>query len=106
LDTFVSGVINTSKDQSFGAVIFIACVFGIILYAWLLYMWPMITLQATGFIAVTGVLAIGAWIGWVMATTAPPAPLESSFEYPPAAGSVTNAAPKVGTATKETNREA
>jgi predicted DNA-binding transcriptional regulator len=94
------------KDQLFGAVILVASVVGIVVYGWLLYIFPTTVLQITAFIAVGLVLGIAAWIGWVMATTAPPAPLESSFEHPPAAGSVTNAAPKVGTGTRETSREA
>jgi hypothetical protein len=71
-----------------------------------MYTWPLITLQATGFIAVAGVLAIGGWIGWVMAATPPPVPLESNVQSPSPAGSVTNAAPNVGAAIKGTNGEA
>jgi len=33
-------------------------------------------LELTGFIAVGGILGIGAWIGWTMATTPPPKPIE------------------------------
>ena len=33
-------------------------------------------MELTGFIAVGGILGIGAWIGWTMATTPPPKPIE------------------------------
>jgi predicted DNA-binding transcriptional regulator len=66
-----------SKDQSFGAAILVVSVLGIAVYGWLLYAYSIIVLQVTAFIAVAGVLAIAAWIGYTMATTPPPAPLES-----------------------------
>jgi predicted DNA-binding transcriptional regulator len=37
----------------------------------------MIVLQITAFVAVGAVLVVAAWIGWTMATTPPPAPLEA-----------------------------
>jgi predicted DNA-binding transcriptional regulator len=39
--------------------------------------YSIVVLQVTAFIAVAGILVILAWIGWTMATTPPPAPLES-----------------------------
>jgi len=70
-----------SKDQTIGALILIVCVLGIIIYGWLVFLppfpdWDIIVLKLTGFIAVLGILFIGAWIGWTMATTPPPRPLE------------------------------
>ena len=65
-----------SKDQTWGAGILVASIVGIIIYAVLLYLYPLPVLQITAFIAVAGVLAITAWIGWTMATTPPPAPLD------------------------------
>jgi predicted DNA-binding transcriptional regulator len=65
-----------SKDQTWGALILALSVLGIILYAWFVYSWALITLQITAFIAVAGILAIAAWIGYTMATTPPPAPFE------------------------------
>ncbi len=65
-----------SKDQTWGGVILLLSVLGIILYAWFVYAWPLITLQVTAFIAVAGILGIAAWIGYTMATTPPPAPFE------------------------------
>jgi len=65
-----------NKDRAIGAAIFVVSVVGIIVYAWLVYAFPVMVLQVTAFVAVAGVLVILAWIGWTMATTPPPAPLE------------------------------
>lgn len=66
-----------NKDQGIGAVILVASVVGIIIYAWLLFAYAVLVLQITAFIAVALVLVIAAWIGWTMTTTPPPAPLEA-----------------------------
>jgi len=65
-----------NKDQAIGTVILVGTVIGVMLYAWLLYAFAIVVLQITAFIAVGAVLVILAWIGWTMATTPPPAPLE------------------------------
>jgi predicted DNA-binding transcriptional regulator len=65
-----------NKDQVLGAGILIVSLVVIAVYAWLLYSYALIVLQITAFLAVAGVLVIIAWIGWTMATTPPPAPLE------------------------------
>jgi predicted DNA-binding transcriptional regulator len=65
-----------NKDQGIGAVLLVAGIVGIVIYAWLLFAYAIVVLQITAFIAVVGVLVILAWIGWTMATTPPPAPLE------------------------------
>lgn len=67
-----------SKDQTIGALVLVVCVLGIVVYGWLVFLtdyWALV-LQLTGFIAVLGILGIGAWIGWTMATTPPPKPIE------------------------------
>jgi len=71
-----------SKDQGIGAAILIGCLLGIIIYFWLVFFspWSLLILQLTGFIAVGGILGIGAWIGWTMATTPPPKPIEELEE--------------------------
>jgi predicted DNA-binding transcriptional regulator len=74
-----------NKDQTIGAVILLVSVVGIGVYAWLLYAYSIVVLQVTAFIAVAGILVILAWIGWTMATTPPPTPLESE----PATGETT-----------------
>jgi predicted DNA-binding transcriptional regulator len=65
-----------NKDQGIGAVILVASIIGLIVYAWLLYAYAIVVLQITAFVGVAAVLVIAAWIGWTMATTPPPAPLE------------------------------
>ena len=71
------------KDQGIGLVIFIASVAGILAYGYLLIIPNLTTLvlQITAFLAVGAILAILAWIGWTMATTPPPSPIEA--ELPP-----------------------
>lgn len=65
-----------NRDRVFGVIILVASVVVLVVYAWFLYAVPTITLQITAFVAVGAALVILAWIGWVMATTPPPAPLE------------------------------
>ena len=64
------------KDRSIGITLFIICIVGIFIYAWLLLTWAVLILQITAFVGVAAVLAIVAWIGWTMATTPPPPPVE------------------------------
>jgi len=80
-----------SKDQAIGGLIFLVCVILIIGYiAGLLfypYIQPVIDLGDVTvvqfwlvaipvLVAFVAVLGIGAWIGWTMATTPPPKPIE------------------------------
>jgi len=80
-----------SKDQSIGGVIFIVCLLIAIFYVvTLFYPQWMVDLKLASdtsavqfwivavpvFIAFIAVMAIGAWIGWTMATTPPPKPIE------------------------------
>jgi len=53
-------------------------VIGIIVYGWILFFteWTLLLLQITGFVAVVAVLGILAWIGYTLATTPPPKPIE------------------------------
>jgi predicted DNA-binding transcriptional regulator len=80
-----------SRDQSLGAIMLLVSVLGIAVYAWLLYTYSVVVLQVTAFIAVAGILAITAWIGYTMATTPPPAPLESEPPTPQTQTGTTNA---------------
>ena len=61
-----------------GALILVASVIGIIVYGWILFFteWTILLLQITGFVAVAAVLGILAWIGYTLATTPPPKPVE------------------------------
>lgn len=60
--------------RSIGIAIFIACIVGFIIYAWLLLVseWSTIVIQLTILAAVAGLLGVLAWIGLTMATTPPP----------------------------------
>jgi len=68
----------TSKDQTMGAGILVVSIVIIILYLyWLFftpYWWWAIVVPML--IIVLAVLGIAAWIGYTMATTPPPKPLE------------------------------
>lgn len=67
-----------SRDQVIGVLLVLVGIVGIILYAWLVFLteWSYLILQLTGFVAVAGVLGILAWIGYTLATTPPPKPIE------------------------------
>jgi len=60
--------------RSVGIAIFIACIVGFIIYAWLLLVseWSAIVVQLTVLAAVAGLLGVLAWIGLTMAITPPP----------------------------------
>jgi len=73
--------IMVNKDQGIGWLIFIICVILITSYAVALFLPALesirIWLIATPvLITFTAILTIGAWIGWTMATTPPPKPIE------------------------------
>jgi len=81
-----------SKDQTIGALILIVCAIVIVGYITALFLYPLciqpwLNLGATSdvqfwliavpvLIGFVGILLIGAWIGWTMATTPPPKPIE------------------------------
>src|SRR5208337_151019 len=76
-----------SKDQGIGGLICLVCVVVGVLYTLGLFYWGYwtagrnwqlsFTLVALPvFVAFIAILAIGAWIGWTMATTPPPKPIE------------------------------
>lgn len=76
-----------SKDQAIGGLICLVCVVVGIFYTLGLFYWGYyknsgvwniaFTLVAIPvFVAFIAILAIGAWIGWTMATTPPPKPIE------------------------------
>ncbi len=74
-----------SKDQGIGGLIFLVCVIIAIGYtlglfwlgdplgAWNLSFW---LVAIPVYLAFVLILGIGAWIGWTMATTPPPKPIE------------------------------
>ena len=84
-----------SKDQTIGGIIFLVCVIVAIFYVVTLFYpnWMIDLGWATDsadslstirfwliaipvFIAFVAIMGIGAWIGWTMATTPPPKPIE------------------------------
>ena len=75
-----------SKDQGIGGAILIVCVIVAIGYVILVVDPGLFSLNATNArldavlvlvsAAFIAILAIGAWIGWTMATTPPPKPIE------------------------------
>ncbi|MCW4006582.1 MAG: hypothetical protein NWF04_08340 [Candidatus Bathyarchaeota archaeon] len=83
-----------SKDQAIGGAILVVCVLvaigyviGLFFYQPLIDAFPMLEIASPEtvrywfvaipvFVAFIAILLIGAWIGWTMATTPPPKPIE------------------------------
>jgi len=67
-----------SKDQMLGALILIGAIVVIGVYGWLVYVpeYRIAALILVASIAVVGVMGIIAWIGWTMATTPAPEPID------------------------------
>ncbi|MBO3800349.1 MAG: transcriptional regulator [Candidatus Brockarchaeota archaeon] len=88
-----------NKDQALGLLLFLGSVVGAILYMWLVFLspWQMLVLQLTAFFAVGFILFILGWIGYTLATTPPPKPIEEiekeiesvKEEQPPVQGTAT-----------------
>ncbi|MGD0329241.1 MAG: transcriptional regulator [Nitrososphaeria archaeon] len=65
-----------NKDQLIGALLLLGSIVGIIVYGFLMYSFSIIVLQITGFLIIAGGLAVVGWIGYTLATTPPPKPIE------------------------------
>jgi predicted DNA-binding transcriptional regulator len=67
-----------SRDQVIGILLMLVAIIVIIAYAWILFFteWTLLLIQITLMIAVIAVLGIIAWIGYTLATTPPPKPIE------------------------------
>lgn len=67
-----------SKDQLIGGGLLVISIIVIVLYGYIVFFtqWSTLLLQITGFVAVAGVFGILAWIGYTLATTPPPKPIE------------------------------
>jgi len=65
-----------SRDQIYGILMLVGSLLGIVVYGILLYYFPIWTLQVSAFLAVAAFLVIIAWIGYTLATTPPPKPIE------------------------------
>lgn len=68
-----------SRDQIIGLLLLVGSVVVIVVYGWIIFFieaWSLILLKITAFIGVAAVLGILAWIGYTLATTPPPKPIE------------------------------
>ncbi len=67
-----------SKDQAFGAVMLLVSVSVVVLYAWILFFtrYDLILLKASALAAVIVIFGILGWIGYTLATSSPPRPME------------------------------
>ncbi|MEM2261635.1 MAG: transcriptional regulator [Ignisphaera sp.] len=67
-----------NRDRVVGILLFTVSILIILVYAWILFFtqWAMLVIQITLMIAVAGVLGILARIGYTLATTPPPKPIE------------------------------
>ena len=89
-----------SRDRAYGGAILCGSAGGIVVYFWLVFIspWSVQAIQATAFVGVAAILAILAWIGYVLATTPPPPPIaETEAE--------TEAATEAGTASERQGGE-
>ena len=66
------------NDRVLGAGVLLGSILGIGLYFYLVFLsvWSALVIQVSAFAAVGAILVIVAWIGYTLATTPPPAPLE------------------------------
>ena len=74
------------SDKSIGAILMGVSILVIVVYAWLVFLPPditilgntidMLVLKLTGFMAIAGFFGLLAWIGYTLATTPPPKPIE------------------------------
>ena len=65
-------------DRAVGAAVLVGSLVGLGVYFYLLFLspWALLVIQLSAFLAVAAMLFIVAWIGYTMATTPPPVPLE------------------------------
>ena len=89
-----------NSDQILGAFILVGSVVGVVVYVVLLYYIPIWTLQVSAFLAVVFAFGILAWIGYTLATTPPPKPIEEVEKE------VEEELKKLEAETKETESEA
>ncbi len=69
-----------ASDRATGGILLSIGIVGILLYGWLLFFYnegmTTLILQLTAFLGISMILAIISWIGYTMATTPPPEPLD------------------------------
>ena len=71
-----------ANDRVLGWIICLGSLAGLVVYFWLLFMspWSLLTLQVSAIVMVGMFHLILAWIGYTLATTPPPMPLED-FDF-------------------------
>ena len=71
-----------ANDRVLGGAILVGSLAGIVIYFWLLFIspWAQLTIQVSALLAVGMCLLVMAWIGYTLATTPPPMPLED-FDF-------------------------
>lgn len=71
-----------ADDRVLGGAILVGSLAGVVIYYWLLFIspWAWLTIQMSALLAVGMCLLIMAWIGYTLATTPPPMPLED-FDF-------------------------
>ena len=67
-----------AKDKAIGGLLLIISIIVIVIYGYILFFtkYDILLLKITGLIAVIVVFGVLAWIGYTLATTPPPKPLE------------------------------
>jgi len=67
-----------AKDKAIGVLLLIVSLAVMVIYGYILFLtkYDILLLKLTGMIAVVVVFGIVAWIGYTLATTPPPKPLE------------------------------
>jgi hypothetical protein len=92
-----------------GILLLITGIAGIIIYGYLVFFYenPTLILSITAFVGVALILAIVGWIGYTMATTPPPEPLDVSDTPEPEVPSEPDATetPKTETSKKPASKE-
>ncbi len=66
------------NDKAMGGALLAVSIIVIIAYAWLVFLspWSGLVIKLTAFIGVAAIFGILAWIGYALATTPPPKPIE------------------------------
>ncbi|MEL9991004.1 MAG: transcriptional regulator [Thermoproteus sp.] len=66
------------RDKAVGLALMVLSVVVIIAYAWLVFLtkYDIVVLKITAFLAVAAVFGILGWVGYALATTPPPKPIE------------------------------
>ena len=72
-----------SRDREIGGLLLAGGIIGIVVYGYLLYLFHVLILQITAFVAVAAIFAILAWIGYTMATTPGVEPITSEAPAQP-----------------------